>query len=477
MELNNWFPSEEFLKGMRNPQKIMFSALDAYIAGDSKCKFHQYVFHRRCGKTVGLINWAIKTCLRFERKQAVFVLPSYAQARDIYWDSPKGIEYWLPMDKDKNGKLIYIETIRKDTLTIKFKNGSMIKFISNENIDRARGIEGDYIIFDEYAIFENDAMLDKTVLPIVNASKEKMAIFIYTPNGRNHAWELWEKAQKDEEWFTLKMNARESGIFTPEELLKQKNRYKSEATFRQEMLCEFLADDEMVLLTQDMIFESMTQEQWMLRPRENRIVCCVDPSEGGDEAVVYVMLDYNIVDSHIFSASGKKLRPEEIMYKVLEMQKKWNFDRVFVDAIGVGQGVITAIRMATNIKVFEFKSNTMKNLRKTECHNLRAEVYWLAMELFNDKIIPIPKDRELIKQLTFSKYETSSSSGKIVIEKKRDIKKKLGSSTDRADCFLIGVWATYYYVKSRNYNADRMVATIRQQIAGRHKKNKIGMVI
>jgi hypothetical protein len=73
-----------------------------------------------------------------------------------------------------------------------------------------------------------------------------------------------------------------------------------------------------------------------------------------------------------------------------------------------------------------------------EYMNVRAAMWWkfyLALDPDGPENIALPPDNQLIAELKMPKYEHRSR--KILIESKKDIKKRLGRSTDKADAVIM----------------------------------------
>ena len=80
--------------------------------------------------------------------------------------------------------------------------------------------------------------------------------------------------------------------------------------------------------------------------------------------------------------------------------------------------------------------------------NRRAELYWNLRERFRTGDIALPRDEILLSELTGIRY-SHSSTGKIKMESKEEMKKRGGRSPDRADmlallfdssCDWVGAW-------------------------------------
>ena len=68
--------------------------------------------------------------------------------------------------------------------------------------------------------------------------------------------------------------------------------------------------------------------------------------------------------------------------------------------------------------------------------NARAEWWWSLRSRFESGDIAIPDDEELVSQLADIRYKINSR-GQIQIESKEDMKRRGGSSPDRADALML----------------------------------------
>jgi hypothetical protein len=110
-----------------------------------------------------------------------------------------------------------------------------------------------------------------------------------------------------------------------------------------------------------------------------------------------------------------------------------------VDAIGIGSGVVAALRHA-GARVVAFVASE-RSVRKDKTQtfgfvNKRAEMWWNLREMLDpgaDAVLALPPDPKLLGELTTPKYHEAAGA-KIAVESKDDIRKRLqGRSTDRAD--------------------------------------------
>ncbi|MFN2510921.1 MAG: hypothetical protein ABR568_05685 [Pyrinomonadaceae bacterium] len=109
-----------------------------------------------------------------------------------------------------------------------------------------------------------------------------------------------------------------------------------------------------------------------------------------------------------------------------------------VDVIGIGAGVVDRLReLKLNVVAFNAseKSNATDTSGELEFLNLRAAAWWHLRELLdpaNGEDIALPPDDELTGDLTAPHWKVTSA-GKIQIESKDDIRRRLGRSTDTGD--------------------------------------------
>lgn len=167
-------------------------------------------------------------------------------------------------------------------------------------------------------------------------------------------------------------------------------------------------------------------------PKTFRIVAC-DPAMGGDECVVYVLENGQIIDSKVmFERDTMKVAGELAITGV-----KHHIEDFIIDTIGIGQGIADRLQeMGKRVQYF----NGAGSVESKQVVNKRDLAYWHTMQLIQDKKIEYPcyKDEELRRQLVNVPYRVVNSNGQIKLLPKDVIKKELGQSPDRADCYVMG---------------------------------------
>jgi hypothetical protein len=192
----------------------------------------------------------------------------------------------------------------------------------------------------------------------------------------------------------------------------------------------------------------------ILEPREYmnypRVLGC-DPARFGDDTSV--MVDRQGPKIHgIYQFQG--LDTIEFAQVVLNHYRQHQFTQVFVDGIGVGAGVVDQLKRF-NLPVVEVTVNSKSSEPKTYS-NLRAQVYGRLRDWLASADLP-HDDKELFEDLSALNYFFNNRL-QIVLEAKKDMKKRTKRSPDRADALSLTFAQEVYstgYVKQSKLNVKR----------------------
>lgn len=412
-------PPLSFMNSMHKAQQDVFDAFN-----DGK-RFFLLNWHRRARKSTLSLNILIREACRYPKKTFLYIAPTYTQARSIIWLNPNMLQAYLPPQivKRKNEAELFVE----------FINGSILSVKGADNPDSIKGVDCEGVVVDEFSLIKRE-IWEEVLRPIIAQSKTRWAMFPFTPKGNNHAQEYWDKASSGawgDDWFCSVLKASKSGIIPLEELEKAR-REMPPMLYDQEMECSFIAEESNVLITTSML-ESIKGLSIQF-PQTRKIIAC-DPALGGDECVIYVIENNRIVDEkYLYERDSMKVAGE---LKILG--SKHNINDFVVDVIGIGRGIADRLQeMRCNVR---FYNSSETSGFEDRFQNTRAESYWYTMEQIRDKKVIYPLDSELRRQLTNVPFKVVNSNGKVAILPKDQIKKMLGHSPDRADCYTMGLWA------------------------------------
>ena len=120
--------------------------------------------------------------------------------------------------------------------------------------------------------------------------------------------------------------------------------------------------------------------------------------------------------------------------------------KAIVDTIGIGAGVFDRLReQGVKVEAFQASRKTVSkdSTGQIRYANDRAAAWWGFRERLDpsrDPGLAIPDDPELLADLTSVHAKAMLSDGKLQIESKDDIRKRIGRSTDRADAVIQALW-------------------------------------
>lgn len=107
---------------------------------------------------------------------------------------------------------------------------------------------------------------------------------------------------------------------------------------------------------------------------------------------------------------------------------------ICVDTIGIGAGVADRCR-EDHLPVMDVNVSE-KPSAKDKFHRYRDELWWDMREWYEDMRTSMPDDAALILEVASVIYDETSA-GRVKIESKKEMKKRLGFSPDRAEAFLL----------------------------------------
>ena len=194
-------------------------------------RFAAMVCHRRAGKTVASVNELLVRALYTTKHNAryAYIAPFYRQAKDVAWTYLKeAAEPFVESRKE----------IRESELRVRLINGSWITLYGSDNPDTLRGLYLDGVVLDEFGDCR-PSLWTEVVLPTL-ADRKGWAVFIGTPKGRNHFYQVIERARKDPAWFHLDLRASQSGLLDKETLEQIKSQLTPEQ-YAQEFENDFSA--------------------------------------------------------------------------------------------------------------------------------------------------------------------------------------------------------------------------------------------
>jgi hypothetical protein len=187
-------------------------------------RFRVLVAGRRFGKTEeGLVE--LVQAAWGKGRQVWYVAPTYKQAKHVAWNRLKRMTrpYWASKPNETD-------------LRIELISGGTIALRGADNYNSLRGEGLDFIVLDEYAAMAAEAWTE--VLRPALSDREGRALFIGTPRGRNHFFDLYEAARDQPYWAAFQFTTEQGGNVSRAEL-ESATHEMDERVFRQEFQGRF----------------------------------------------------------------------------------------------------------------------------------------------------------------------------------------------------------------------------------------------
>ena len=206
-----------------SPVRINLRRLQGRVFHNDR-RFRVLVAGRRFGKTYLAITELCRAAWG-EGKVAWYVAPTYRQAKRLVWKPLKEITrpFWAGKPNETD-------------LTIQLTTGGTISLRGADNYDSLRGEGLDFVTLDEYASMHPEAWIE--VLRPALADRRGKALFIGTPTGLNHFYDLFQEARNRPEWAAFQFTTEEGGNVAVEELESAASEM-DERVYRQEFQGSF----------------------------------------------------------------------------------------------------------------------------------------------------------------------------------------------------------------------------------------------
>ena len=246
----------------------------------SRKRFRTINAGRRAGKTVLSVEEMATCAVMKPDARVAYIAPTYQQARDIAWDMlVKRVE---PIaDKINESRLeITLKNMKEGTSKIVLRGW--------ESVDTLRGQAYDLLIPDEIAMMRNFWAGWQEVLRPTLTDRKGSAMFISTPKGFNHFYELCNI--NDPDWAHFHFTTYDNPHIPVEEIEDAK-RLLPEDVFAQEYMADFRKQ-------QGLVYKEFMRDRHIVdtEPEEGKVieyVAGVDFGYTNPTAVIHIKKDMN----------------------------------------------------------------------------------------------------------------------------------------------------------------------------------------
>ena len=221
----------------------------------SEARFKVVAAGRRFGKS-RLAAWILLIkALQSDSKDVFYIGPTFQQSKDIMW----------AMLKELGEDLIV--AAHENTAVLTLINGRKIYLKGSDRPDTLRGVGLAYVVLDEYASMKPNVW-EQIIRPTL-ADVRGGAMFIGTPAGKNHFYDVYQDAMELDDWEAFQFNSTDNP-FIPADEIEAARSSMSSMSFRQEFEASF-----------ETFTGGVFKEEWFKKgpePEEGSYVIAIDPA-------------------------------------------------------------------------------------------------------------------------------------------------------------------------------------------------------
>lgn len=162
----------------------------------------------------------------------------------------------------------------------------------------------------------------------------------------------------------------------------------------------------------------------------------VSNSDSGDEAAIASGHENILLSVEAFACPNSNDLGHKVQVRMVEQGIE--DENVAIDGVGVGAGTINTLKEYGR-EVINVQGGPVPDGKEEQYYNMRAQVWWHLREDLRKGLICLPDDEELKTDLITPKYTIQN--GKILIESKDDIRRRIGRSPNKGDCAAYWNWA------------------------------------
>ena len=386
----------------------------------STARFPAYVAAWATGKTYTAIMKAVMLSAKYPNNKGLILRKNFSDLKDSTMsDFTKYTGMKVPVQSK----------------TVRFQNGSEILFHhADELAGVAQNINLGWFFIEQAEEFDSEELFMLLRGRLRRENSTRQGIIIGNTNGHNWIWRMWKNnPQKNYE-------LHEAKTFDNKDLLPD-DFIADLATMKEQSLKHynrFVMNSWEDTDTADKVFDYASLLNAVdLDTRDYctdaRIISC-DPAEfGSDKTVIYGWKGLKIIEDETLSKKSLMSTAGH----VARMYNKIGASAIYIDDIGVGAGVRDRLR-ELKYNVIPVKSGSRP---EDPAHyvKLRDQIYMYAAQMFKEERVSIPDDQKLIEDLSVYTYDLNSK-GQNIVERKKDVRKRLSRSTDHGDACVMGIW-------------------------------------
>lgn len=287
------------------------------IIAKDKHRFRVLNCGRRFGKTTEAVEEIKGYVLSSEEGDKIaYIAPTYQQARDIAWEMM--IRELRPIIIKKNEARLELEVMNKDGKSV------LLVLRGWESIETLRGQKFRFVVIDEVASMRNFWVGWQEVLRPALTDLQGHCLFISTPKGFNHFYDLYNLQDKDSDYKSFHFTTYDNP-FIPREELEKARLEITEDRFAQEYMADFRKQE-------GLVYKEFSRDRHVIEvyPEESNITetfAGIDFGFTNPTAVIHLKRDRD--ENYFVIAEWYKTQRTD--KQIAEYVASCNFNRVYPD--------------------------------------------------------------------------------------------------------------------------------------------------
>jgi len=348
---------------------------------------------RQTGKTFFMMNDAVMRALNNPKHRMFWVSPIQDQANKVM----KDIEAMFSNHEELWNQIV--KRFDRKANEMYFYNGSFIKFRSADSGDNLRGATLDFIYIDEAAYMKID-FINEVLMPMVTRTNGRV-VMSSTFNGRNWYWDWYNNGLKDDnkgQIEAIKRTYLDLDDRDVERTVSAIRKGMTKAQFDQEFLCRPVSGNALFSNVEDAIAELNTEYE--------RVYIGMDIGVAQDYTVMTALDEnYNVIDIDRFNMKEESMDSDDFKFRIKEFYRK-HYDKLAACYFEVNNNDLLFDELTMDDDMY--KMIPFHTTSKTKPDMIRN-----LIKLFEDKLISIPNNETLIKELYDFKSKRNAITGNL----------------------------------------------------------------
>jgi len=374
--------------------------------------------------------WAALWFLQcFDNARVPCTAPTAHQLQDILWAE---LAKWLQrMDPWQRG-LYRLTSERLEWAGAPGESFAVARTARKEKPEALQGFHAENLLF----ILDEASGIEDVIFEVAEGalSSENARVLMTANPTRTSGYFFDSHHRMRHRWHTMRVSHEDSPRVSTQYVEDMASKYGVDSNvYRVRVGGDFPLEDDDSVISLDLCESAMVRD--VAEDMGAATVWGLDVARFGDDATALVKRRGPVV------LEVKQWRGKDTMQTSGMVKDDYDGEKgtrkpqaIYVDSIGLGSGVVDRLRElglpVRGVNVAESPAVKERFMR------LRDELWFAAREWLETRSVKLPDAEELVGQLTGPKYEMTSS-GKIKVESKDDMKKRGVTSPDLADALCM----------------------------------------